>query len=87
MDMRTTLFVALIAGGAWNSNTHVIPADAYVRKQLSKLRVGEVVELTGTLVDGMRDDGVWFRTSLTRTDTGAGACEVMWVEHVRSVIP
>ena len=27
-------------------------------------------------------DGAWLRTSLTRTDTGAGACEVMLVENV-----
>jgi hypothetical protein len=67
---------------AHSANTHVIPADAYVRKQLGRLRVGEVVRLTGTLVDGVRDDGAWFHTSLTRTDSGAGACEIMLVERV-----
>jgi len=40
------------------------------------------VHLTGLLVDGLRDDGTWIRTSLTRNDTGAGACEVMLVERV-----
>jgi hypothetical protein len=65
-----------------SANTHVIPADALVAKQLARLRVGQVVRLTGTLVDGVRDDGVWFRTSLTRADTGAGACEVMLVERI-----
>jgi hypothetical protein len=67
---------------AHSANTHVIPGDTYVRKQLGKLRVGEVVRLTGTLVDGVRDDGTYFHTSLTRTDSGAGACEVMLVETV-----
>jgi len=38
--------------------------------------------LTGTLVDATRDDGALWRTSLTRTDAGAGACEVLLVEHV-----
>jgi hypothetical protein len=42
--------------------------------------VAAVVHLRGTLVDATRDDGAWLRTSLTRTDTGAGACEVMLVE-------
>jgi hypothetical protein len=65
-----------------SANTHVIPADSLVRHQLAKLRVGQVVHLTGLLVDGVRDDGARVRTSLTRKDTGAGACEIMLVEDV-----
>jgi hypothetical protein len=65
-----------------SANTHVIPADAVVGLQLSRLRRGQVVHLTGLLVDGVRDDGRWIRTSLTRSDTGEGACEVMFVEQV-----
>ena len=65
-----------------SANTHVIPADARIRSELARLRVGQVVHLAGTLVDAIRDDGAWLRTSLTRTDTGAGACEVMLVENV-----
>ena len=57
-------------------------ADARIRSELARLRVGQVVHLAGTLVDAIRDDGAWLRTSLTRTDTGAGACEVMLVENV-----
>jgi hypothetical protein len=67
---------------AHSANTHVIPADARVRSELAHLRAGQVVHLAGTLVDATRDDGAWLRTSLTRTDTGAGACEVMLVESV-----
>jgi hypothetical protein len=65
-----------------SANTHVIPADASVRRELARLRVGEVVHLTGVLVDGVRDDGLRVRTSLTRKDTGAGACEIMLVDSV-----
>jgi hypothetical protein len=65
-----------------SANTHVIPADAAIRSQLARLRVGQVVHLTGLLVDGRRDDGSFINTSLTRSDTGAGACEVMLVERV-----
>lgn len=65
-----------------SANTHVIPGNALVAKQLSRLRPGEVVTLTGELVDARRDDGVSIRTSMTRLDTGAGACEVMWVSDV-----
>ena len=65
-----------------SANTHVIPASREVRAALARLRVGEVVRLTGELVDGRRDDGAWIHTSLTRNDSGAGACEVMLVASV-----
>ena len=65
-----------------SANTHVIPVDGAVRSQLADLRVGQVVHLSGLLVDGVRGDGAFVRTSLTREDTGAGACEIMLVESV-----
>ena len=67
---------------AHSANTHVIPANDQIQKRLAHLRTGEVVRLTGTLVDANRDDGAWLRTSLTRADSGAGACEVLLVETV-----
>lgn len=66
-----------------SANTHVIPANASVASQLARLRLGgQVVHLTGLLVDGTRDDGMTIRTSLTRNDSGAGACEFMLVQYV-----
>jgi hypothetical protein len=64
-----------------SANTHVIAANSATRRQLARLRVGQVVHLTGFLVDGVRDDGTYIRTSMTRKDTGAGACEVVLVEQ------
>jgi hypothetical protein len=65
-----------------SANTHVIPIDAVVARELKQLRVGQVVHLSGLLVDGVRDDGVSFHTSLTRSDTGPGACEVLLVTEM-----
>jgi len=68
----------------YSANTHVIPASASVASKLARLRLGgQVVHLTGLLVDGARDDGMTVRTSLTRTDSGAGACEFMLVQQVQ----
>jgi len=64
-----------------SANTHVIPANLAARRQLERLRVGQVVHLTGFLVDGVRDDGAYIHTSLTRSDSGPGACEVVLVEQ------
>jgi len=67
-----------------SANTHVIPADSAVRSQLKRLRVGQVVHLTGLLVDAVRDDGAYIKTSMTRSDTGPGSCEVVLVDQVNA---
>ena len=68
-----------------SANLHAIPADRRTAGELEGLRTGEVVRLTGELVDARRDDGTTLNTSLTREDTGAGACEVMLVERLERV--
>jgi hypothetical protein len=65
-----------------SANTHVIPQTPAIARALARLRPGEVVTLSGDLVDAVRDDGRSLKTSLVRTDTGAGACEVMLVTDV-----
>lgn len=62
-----------------SANMHLIPADAGVRRALARARVGQVIALQGYLVDAARPDGWHWRTSLTREDTGDGACELFYV--------
>lgn len=66
-----------------SANTHLIPANARVLEQLRQIAQGHVVELSGYLVAAERDDGFIWRSSLTRNDTGAGACELLLVEEVK----
>jgi hypothetical protein len=40
------------------------------------------VRLSGYLVEVLGDDGWRWVSSLTREDTGTGACEVIWVEQI-----
>ncbi|TAJ55312.1 MAG: hypothetical protein EPN60_18245 [Nevskiaceae bacterium] len=61
------------------ANTHLIPADDSVRRALARMRPGQVVALDGWLVDVAAKDGWQWQSSLTRSDTGAGACELLWV--------
>ena len=79
-----TLPIARQAVIEHSANTHVIPADALVAAELRRLRVGQVVRLSGYLVSGVRDDGAYINTSLTRSDSGPGSCEVMLVEEVEA---
>lgn len=65
------------------ANMHMIPADAAVRAKLLDVREGQVVRLRGKLVKAESPEGFGWVSSLSRTDTGDGACEVVWVESVR----
>lgn len=63
-----------------SANMHLIPADDAVASVLKRVRVGQVVSLSGKLVEARSDNGVTMRSSLRRDDSGAGACELIWVE-------
>ena len=64
------------------SNTHVIPADDDVLQQLLELKEGDVVRLTGQLVEVTARKGFTVRSSLRRDDSGDGACEILYVQRV-----
>jgi hypothetical protein len=66
------------------ANVHLIPADKHIAESLFRLRKGDVVELAGYLVEANAPDGWHWKSSLTREDSGPGACEVMWVDLVRA---
>ena len=65
-----------------SANMHLIPATKAIEKRLKKLRPGNVVVLKGYLVDVEGEGGFRWKSSLTREDTGSGACELIWVEEV-----
>jgi len=65
-----------------SANMHLIAADKYVAKKISHLRTGQLVKMSGYLVEAKRSDGFTWTSSLTRTDSGNGACELMWVEDL-----
>ena len=64
------------------SNMHIIPATDYVKRQLKDVRAGQLVKLKGQLVEAKRADGWHWRSSLSREDTGNGACELMYVTEL-----
>lgn len=70
-----------------SANMHMIPADDDVRRQLQQLRAGQLLHIEGFLVDASRPDGWHWNTSLTRNDTGSGACELVFVERLDAQIP
>jgi hypothetical protein len=67
-----------------SANIHVVPASPQVLAQLDSLPVGALVALRGQLVDAhdLQRPRRYF-TSLTRDDTGGGACEILFLEELR----
>ena len=67
-------------------NMHMLPANDRVRDHLLNLRRGQLFHARGYLVEVTRPGmGPW-TSSLSRLDTGDGACEIMWVESL-SLLP
>lgn len=66
-----------------SANMHMIPANEDVRDALLSVKEGELVSISGYLVNVTSDDFVW-KTSTTRKDAGAGACEIVWVERLQA---
>mgnify|MGYP001203996934 FL=1 len=62
---------------------HLVPADARVKRQLLKARRGQIVALRGKLIRIEGPDGFRWTSSTTRSDSGDGSCEVVWVEDAR----
>ena len=65
-----------------SANMHMIPVDDAVRSTLLDARRGNLVHLRGWLIEAKSPDGWHWRSSLTRGDTGGGACEVVLVESL-----
>jgi len=62
-----------------SANVHMVPADAAAAAALARVHAGELVRLDGWLLRIDADDGWHWRSSMSRTDTGAGACELLLV--------
>ena len=63
-----------------SGNMHLIPANQTILNQIKKVRPGQVIELEGYLVSVRAEEGWKWNSSLSRTDTGSGSCEVVWVD-------
>ena len=66
-----------------SANMHMIAADATVERALAKVRKGQFVRITGKLVEVSHASGWRWTSSLTRSDSGARACELVWVEALQ----
>ena len=63
---------------------HLIPGNDEVdRVMKSDTQKGSIVQFSGYLVSISAKDGWRWKSSLTRRDTGNGACELVWVKQMK----
>jgi hypothetical protein len=63
------------------ANMHIVPANATVRKNIKLIRKGDIVRMTGFLVNVV--DGLdVHKTSKSRSDTGISSSEILYVQSV-----
>jgi hypothetical protein len=69
--------------GNSSANMHLIPADESVANQIKSLRKGQLIHLQGSLVRINFPDGSDAKSSMIRTDSGPGACEIVLVQQLQ----
>jgi hypothetical protein len=63
-----------------SANMHLIPASNAIESMIKQVKQGQIIEMRGYLVRVDAKDGWQWLSSLTRNDTGAHACELVFVE-------
>jgi len=70
-----------------SANNHLIPADNKIRELIGLIEAGDYIRIEGYLVNVYWEAGfgsyyAW-DTSTTRTDTGDGSCEIIYVTDIK----
>jgi len=68
---------------AHSSNMHMIPGSDDIYDELEDLSTGSLVKIKGFLVNAKGYDGWEWKSSLSWTDTGGGACELLWITDIK----
>lgn len=67
----------------YSANMHLIPADNSVKSIIDTVRKGDIIEMSGSLVNVKSNNDDWYwKSSQTRNDTGHGACELVFVKKL-----
>lgn len=69
------------------SNNHLLTDSPALARAIRSARVGDQIELRGMLSEYSHNHGFAFHrgTSITRTDSGNGACETIYVDDFRII--
>jgi len=66
------------------ANIHIVPKDENILALIQNIQKNDLVKMGGFLVD-VQIDNKLYKSSMSRSDTGAGACEILYVDFVESL--
>ncbi|MCP5061407.1 MAG: hypothetical protein GY936_02965 [Ignavibacteriae bacterium] len=68
---------------ASSTNIHIIPSNENIYEQFDDVIRGNIIFMKGYLVNvkSAENNREW-KTSTKRSDTGGGACEILWVQEL-----
>lgn len=66
-----------------SANMHMVPATHRIEAILDDVEEGDIVHIRGYLMRSDTTEGRHWVSSLTRDDTGSGACEIIFVQDIR----
>ena len=64
-----------------SANTHIVPSNQGLLRTIKKVKNNDYITLEGYLAIVHFDRGDW-ESSITREDTGDGACEILYVTDI-----
>lgn len=70
-----------------SANMHMVPADDFIASKLDDVVAGQIISLEGQLIKAEAADGWRWQSSLSREDTGASACELIYVTDLQIIAP
>jgi len=70
-----------------SANMHMVPLNEEINEKLLAVRKFDVVQIEGYLVNIASTNGLKWKSSKTRSDTGDGACEIVLVTSINIVEP
>lgn len=65
-----------------SANVHIVPATENIKKAARKVKKGQLINLQGYLID-IETENFGQKTSRVRTDTGAGSCEILYLQRLQ----
>ena len=65
-----------------SANIHIIPKTSKILNRVNKIKQGEIVTISGKLVNVSSSDGSNWVSSLSRSDWGARSAEILLVENI-----
>lgn len=70
-----------------STNIHIIPSSPAIAAKCKSFRTGALIHLDGDLVEATAPGYSAWPSSLSRTDTGNGACELIWLKEISELSP